>query len=273
MSQILRDPTGYYDHIRRYSTAVILASVFGQRGARFDSPKVQALYHAQDRFTTILEPGATPPVDAFPFLKKLPEFLCSWKKEAKAIRQEQRSLYFALLDETKQQMERKSVDCFMARMIKEQEKSGFDDEHLAYLGGILVCGIEVPPELLLTQNQMEAGSDTTASTLLSFILALTKHPEVLMKAQEEIDLLCGTERSPTIEDFGKLPYLTACMTEVRTLSLRLMKCPDNSYVDATMAPCGSWWHSSCSEPGRHIPRICLTQGHNALRKRMGHPPR
>ena len=137
--QILQDPANYYDHIRRYSTAVILASVFGQRGPRFDSPNVQALYHAQDRFTAIMETGATPPVDAFPFLKKLPEFLCSWKREAKAIRQEQRSLYTSLLNETKKRLEKKNLDCFMARLIGEREKSGFDDEHLAYLGGILVC--------------------------------------------------------------------------------------------------------------------------------------
>lgn len=142
--QLLHDPEGYYDHIRRYSTAVILASVFGQRGARFDSPKVQALYHAQDRFTAILEPGATPPVDAFPFLKYLPEFMCAWKREARSIRQEQRTLYFNLLDETKEKIKSGGVDCFMSKLLREQEKNRLDDEHLAYLGGILVSG-EIRP--------------------------------------------------------------------------------------------------------------------------------
>ena len=89
MFQLLQDPQDYYDRIRRYSTAVILASVYGQRGARFETPKVQALYHAQDQFTALLEPGATPPVAAFPFLKWLPEFLASWKTKAKEIREEQ----------------------------------------------------------------------------------------------------------------------------------------------------------------------------------------
>jgi cytochrome P450 len=139
--QLLQDPDGYYDHIRRYSTAVILASVFGQRGARFDAPKVQALYHAQDQFTAILEPGATPPVDAFPFLKYLPEFMCRWKKEAKAIRQEQRSLYFDLFNETKQKTKNGYTDCFMTKLIREQEKNQLDDEHLAYLGGIFVSAL------------------------------------------------------------------------------------------------------------------------------------
>lgn len=61
---------------------------------------------------------------------------------------------------------------------------------------------------------MEAGSDTTASTLLTFVLALIKYPEVLKKAQDEVDLLVGGQRSPIVDDFPKLPYLAACMKEV-----------------------------------------------------------
>jgi cytochrome P450 len=139
MCQLLDDPAGYYDHIRRYTTAVILASVFGQRGESFQSSKVQALYHAQDRFTAILEPGATPPVDAFPFLKAIPEFLSPWRKEAKEIRQEQSSLYHKLLDETRERIRKgNSTSCFMEKIMDDQEKSGFSDEQVAYLGGILV---------------------------------------------------------------------------------------------------------------------------------------
>ena len=139
MFQLLQDPDGYYDHVRRYSTAVILASVFGQRGETFNSPKVQALYHAQDQFTAILEQGATPPVDAFPFLNAVPEFLASWKTWAKAIRKEQKSLYYALLKETRARIEKgKCPECFMKFLLQEQEKKDMDDEHVAYLGGILV---------------------------------------------------------------------------------------------------------------------------------------
>lgn len=139
MHQLLQDPNGYYDHIRRYSTAVILSSVYGQRGAEFASPKVQALYHAQDQFTSILAPGATPPVDAFPWLRYIPEFLAGWKVRAKAIREEQRSLYFSLLEETKSRVAKGAVTgSFMERVLKDQSKSGLDDEHIAYLGGILV---------------------------------------------------------------------------------------------------------------------------------------
>ncbi|MCJ1246862.1 hypothetical protein MMC30_004071 [Trapelia coarctata] len=198
MFQLLQDPQGYYDHIRRYTTAVILASVYGQRGARFDSPNVQALYHAQDQFTAILEQGATPPVDAFPFLKMVPEFMAPWKTRAKAVREEQKSLYLALLRETRERMKAgKGPACFLHLMLQDQEKNDMDDEHIAYLAG----------------NLMEAGSDTTSSTLFSFLLAMIKHPEEFKKAQREVDQVCGSLRSPTSDDISRLPFIRACMDE------------------------------------------------------------
>lgn len=139
LHDIVKDPRNYFDHIRKYSTAVILASVYGQRGATFDSEKVQALYHAQDQFTEILEPGATPPVDAFPFLKYLPEFMASWKARARAIRMEQRTLYNRLLTETKSKLAKgEATDCFIARLLRDQEKSSLTDDQVMYTGGILV---------------------------------------------------------------------------------------------------------------------------------------
>ena len=61
---------------------------------------------------------------------------------------------------------------------------------------------------------MEAGSDTTSSTLLTFVLAMKNNPDVLTKAQEEVDRICGSGRSPTFNDIDKLTYLNACMNEV-----------------------------------------------------------
>jgi hypothetical protein len=139
MFDLIQNPGGYYDHLRRYTTAVILASVFGLRGERFDSPNVQGLYHAQDQFTAVLETGATPPVDAFPFLKMLPEFMAPWKTAAKAVRKTQKSFYLKLLREGKEQVQSgKGSDCYLKSMLEAQEKNSWDDEHLAYLAGNLV---------------------------------------------------------------------------------------------------------------------------------------
>ena len=200
---ILREPGRYYEHIQRYTTAVILASVYGKRGETFDSPNIQALYDVQNRFTALLEPGAAPPADGITFLQHIPEFMAPWKQKAKQIRRDQREIYFRLYNATKARMaEGTRVGCFMEKLIDDQ-KSNLDDEHKTYLGGVL----------------MEGGSDTTSSTLLSFLLAMLENPVVLKRAQEDVDRVCGLERSPTMEDLANLPYIDACMHEVRTVSL------------------------------------------------------
>lgn len=203
MLQLLESPQDYYDHIRRYSTAVILSSVYGIRGPRFDDPNVQRLYRVQDQFTAILETGATPPVDVFTWLKYLPDFLASWRKWALRIRVDQRRLYFELLDTVKKRLSsgvRRT--CFMDNLLTtEGKKYNLDEGHIAYIGGVL----------------MEKGSDTTASTLLSFLLAMLTHSASLKMAQDEVDRVCGSERTPTFEDIPNLPYLEACVTEVGAL--------------------------------------------------------
>ena len=65
---------------------------------------------------------------------------------------------------------------------------------------------------------MEAGSDTTSSTLLLFILAVIENPQAQKKAQEEVDKVCGVARSPCSEDIEKFQFLKACMTEVALFS-------------------------------------------------------
>ncbi|KAL4914788.1 cytochrome P450 [Aspergillus aurantiobrunneus] len=196
---MVREPGRYYEHIQRYTTAVILASVFGQRGETFDAPNVQALYDVQNRFTALLEPGAAPPVDGITFLQHIPEILAPWKQKARQIRRDQRALYFRLYNATKERMRRGvRTGCFMEKLIDDQEKNKLDDEHTTYLGGIL----------------MEAGSDTTSSTLLSFLLAMLENPTALKRAQKDVDRVCGIERSPTMDDLESLPYIEACMHEI-----------------------------------------------------------
>lgn len=58
-----------------------------------------------------------------------------------------------------------------------------------------------------------AGSHTTVSTLLNFILAMVLYPEVARKAREEIDRVVGTDRLPAMSDRPNLPYLECILLE------------------------------------------------------------
>jgi cytochrome P450 len=59
-----------------------------------------------------------------------------------------------------------------------------------------------------------AGSDTTASTLCSAMLAIVTTPGILETAQAELDSVVGRDRLPVFSDIRNLPYLRALCKEV-----------------------------------------------------------
>jgi hypothetical protein len=68
---------------------------------------------------------------------------------------------------------------------------------------------------------------------------MIKYPESLRRAQEEVDGLCGAERSPTSDDLNELPYLKACMIEVNRLPCHFITSSDFKALDIAMAACSS----------------------------------
>ena len=46
----------------------------------------------------------------------------------------------------------------------------------------------------------------TVTTISHFLLGMMAHPDVLEKAQKEIDTVVGSDRLPTFEDRSRLPY-------------------------------------------------------------------
>ncbi|KAF8805763.1 cytochrome P450, partial [Phlegmacium glaucopus] len=65
---------------------------------------------------------------------------------------------------------------------------------------------------------LEAGSDTTATVMQSFVLFMLSHPPVLECVRAEIDAAVGavdgSDRCmPEFEDEEKCPYFMACIKE------------------------------------------------------------
>jgi len=58
------------------------------------------------------------------------------------------------------------------------------------------------------------GSDTMVSSTSTFFLAMTLYPNVMKKAQAELDAVVGPHKLPTFEDMDRLPYLQAVHKEV-----------------------------------------------------------
>ncbi|KAF9044252.1 cytochrome P450 [Panaeolus papilionaceus] len=58
-----------------------------------------------------------------------------------------------------------------------------------------------------------AGADTTVSVMQSFFLAMAMHPDVMRKAQRELDEVLGVGRLPDFSDRPLLPYVNALIKE------------------------------------------------------------
>ena len=59
-----------------------------------------------------------------------------------------------------------------------------------------------------------AGFETTATTLMWWILVMVAFPEVQRRAQAELDAVVGRARPPTYADAPRLPFVRAIIKEV-----------------------------------------------------------
>src|SRR3954469_2753463 len=80
---------------------------------------------------------------------------------------------------------------------RDREGSGLTDQDVS--GNVL--------------TMLLAGEDTTANTLAWMIYLLSRHPQALAKAREEVRSTLGAATLPTREQLDQLPYIEACMNE------------------------------------------------------------
>uniref|UniRef100_A0A6I8QHN4 Cholesterol 24-hydroxylase n=1 Tax=Xenopus tropicalis TaxID=8364 RepID=A0A6I8QHN4_XENTR len=78
---------------------------------------------------------------------------------------------------------------------------------------------ECDPEILLDNfvTFFIAGQETTANQLSFVVMELGRNPEILEKAQAEIDEVIGSKRDIEYEDLGKLQYLSQVLKETLRL--------------------------------------------------------
>jgi len=147
-----------------------------------------------------MEPGANPPCDEYPFLKFIPASFAFWKRRAIAAG--------AVMDDVWGRA-RKIVDD--RRALGENRHSVADD----LLDEYNKKGWPMTQHAFnnLIGELVEGGADTTAAQLLTLVLAFAKYPRVQERAREEIDRVCGDDRSPMWTDLKELPYINSIVKE------------------------------------------------------------
>lgn len=138
-------------------------------------------------------------MDFYPFLRYLPDAINPIARKSKALFKATTSLYLSHWMPFKQQhADSETPFTFCKGQMEAQRKKRFSDEQAAWNAGSI----------------LQAGSDTTSSTLVAFVQALATFPDVQRNTQKEIDNLVGKDRLPLMEDETHLPYLWAYRKEL-----------------------------------------------------------
>jgi len=105
--------------------------------------------------------------------------------------------------------------------------------------------------------------------LSAFFLAMTIYPEVLKKAQVELDAVVGDERLPTMDDRDALPYVNAICTELLRWNVVIpMRAYRRSCVSLTRPTSYDTTSIACQHTGYHLRGIFNPKRVLACRKHL-----
>ncbi|KAF8121767.1 cytochrome P450 [Boletus edulis] len=199
---IYNSPDRYQRQIELYASGVIMSAVYDYETIPNDDPLVLAAERAIDVFVKVAGPSTAALLEAFPFLLKLPAWFpgATLKRmaiQAKSNLHEMMDVPFRYARD--RVMSSVSGRCMVSESLKRFPESNTEGFQVALKSSSATAFI--------------AGVETTASTLIIFVLAMMRYPEVQERAQKEIDAVIGTHRLPNFDDRSSLPYIDAVLRE------------------------------------------------------------
>ncbi|KZT08511.1 cytochrome P450 [Laetiporus sulphureus 93-53] len=202
LSELIRTPKDFASHIKRYTAGVLFEISYGHTVTSDDD---EFVVKADEAFTGIVEAGGAGStlVDFAPILQYIPAWMlgAGFKRQALEIR---RSAFEAMnvpFMRVKDEMARGAAKPSYVSKLLEETSTGptsAEDE----------IGIRAGASVMY-----QAGIDTTATAITSFVLAMTLFPDIYRKAQEEMDAVVGRSWLPTYTDRPSLPYLESVLKE------------------------------------------------------------
>ncbi|KAF8219321.1 cytochrome P450 [Tricholoma matsutake] len=202
LRRMLEDPDNLMGHLRHMAGETIISIAYGVDVLPKDDPYIATAEEGVHTLLLAAVPGAFL-VDTLPWLKHVPDWmpLAGFKRRAK----EWRKLALAMIEKPFEAGKRKlesgdvtpSFLSYSLERMNENHDIAYQEEVIKGTAGTMYA----------------AGSDTTVSAIASCVLGLVTHPEVLKKAQAEIDAMVGLNQLPDFDDFDCLPYITAITKE------------------------------------------------------------
>ncbi|TFK91176.1 cytochrome P450 [Polyporus arcularius HHB13444] len=194
----VKDSMEYRGHLSVFQMSVIFRLAYGRRVRTLQDDIVIANMKAGANFGSLQVPGKYL-VESWPILLWLPHRLQWFRHDVEKARQKNLELYMGLLNRVRKQMADGTAQPSMATFgLSKQQEFGLTDLEMAYT----------------LAGPWDAGVGTTVISIEVFLLAMLHYPDVMRKAQAEIDKVVGFSRIPEYDDMESLPYVNALMKEV-----------------------------------------------------------
>lgn len=200
----LNDPESLMAHLRHAAGRVIMDIAYGIDVKEKNDHFVKIAEHALEGGIDTGVPG-TYLVDIFPFLRYVPEWIpgAGFKRKARLYRESVMAMLHEPYNYVHGRMDQgiDVPDSAAKSLIENEVGNAEDPEHTTRVCKAVLGSMYI------------AGSDTTVSAMKGFVLAMVLHPEVQIRAQQEIDRVCQG-RLPDFDDYDDLPYVHAMVKEV-----------------------------------------------------------
>ncbi|KIK64992.1 hypothetical protein GYMLUDRAFT_220252 [Collybiopsis luxurians FD-317 M1] len=203
LKRLLDTPRDFENHIRLFSSGVILSSAYGITVENSSNPYLQLVERAVHAMSEAAIPG-TYLVDTFPMLKYVPKWFpgAGFKRKAAQERLIVERMTREPLNFTKNNMANGTAKSSIAsrELQKMQDEGSWSEEKEDLLKGVL-------------GTLYAGGSDTTATATNTIFLGLVRNRDILKKGQAAVDAVVGRGRLPDFGDEGKIPYVDALVME------------------------------------------------------------
>ncbi|KAK7677845.1 hypothetical protein QCA50_019157 [Cerrena zonata] len=200
LNNILSSPNTWASHLTRFSASIIMEITYGHQVTSSDDKFIGIAQRAGEETVTAGSPGSML-VDFFPIMKLIPAWCPGggFKRKAAVAGKYVRELYDAPYNMVRDNMRKGTArPSFTANLIEQLDRDG----RLTHEWEENVKGAAAAV--------YAAGTETTATVMMTFMLAMVRYPDVYRKLQEEINQVVGSERLPDCDDRQALPY-TECV--------------------------------------------------------------
>ncbi|CAE6429628.1 hypothetical protein ACGC1H_000900 [Rhizoctonia solani] len=199
LHEFLHDPKHFMQHPMRFTTSVVTCLNYGVRCEAYEDPAVRGIEEIMLRVCELLMPGSKPPVEDFPWLRFLPDFISDWKPRSRRLGKLMDKLYGDLADIAwARGTNGLNTNTLSYKLRSSETASGLSRHFQAYIAGLV----------------LEGGSDIVAGAILTCILALIYDTSAQDRARQEIDALYDEDTLPSWADEQSMPYVRAVIKEV-----------------------------------------------------------